>query len=284
MSQQIVEKATGMRADLHMHSWASDGDVSPTEVVRTAVAARLDVIAITDHDIASGIAEGLQEAEHHPVTVIPGIEISSMWDGRELHILGYWIDPQSAPILEHQTMAVQRRSLRMEAMIERLGALGLEVTMADVRAAAGPSVMALGRPHLARAMHARGHTRFYAEAFNRYIGDSGPAYVTEGFPTPAEAIDTIHRAGGVAVWAHPAPLWFLEGIPLLQGWGLDGVECFRPGMDEVDVRLFEEETRTRGLFPSGGSDWHGPKRSTLGDFAVDSERVAELLRLGGAGG
>ncbi len=264
-----------------MHSWASDGDVSPEEVVRTAVAARLDVIAITDHDIASGVNAALREAEQHPITVIPGIEISSMWEGRELHILGYWIDPESAPIQEHQTMAVQRRTTRMVAMIERLAGLGLEVSMDDVRAAAGPSVMALGRPHLARAMHARGHTRFYSEAFNRYIGDAGPAYVAEGFPEPAEAIDTIHRAGGVAVWAHPPPLWFLDGMQLLPGWGLDGVECFRPGMEEADVRLFEEETRARGLLLSGGSDWHGPQRSTMGDFAVDGARIAPLLEIGG---
>ena len=264
-----------------MHSWASDGDVSPAEVVRTAVAAKLDIIAVTDHDIAAGVPEALSEAENHPIRVVPGIEISSMWEGRELHILGYWIDPLAAPILEHQTMAVRRRETRMEAMIERLGGLGLEVSMEDVRAAAGPSVMVLGRPHLARAMHARGHTRFYSEAFNKYIGDSGPAYVAEGFPEPAAAIDTIHRAGGVAVWAHPAPAWFLEGIPLLHDWGLDGVECFRPGMEESDVRLFEKEALARGLMPSGGSDWHGPQRSTMGEFAVDATRIARLLEIGG---
>lgn len=264
-----------------MHSWASDGDVSPTEVVRIAAAARLDVIAVTDHDVASGVEEARAEAGNHPVTVIPGIEMSTMWEGRELHILGYWIDPLSPPILEHQGRAVTRRSVRMEAMIGRLHDLGLEVTMADVEAAAGPSVKALGRPHLARALFNRGYTRFYAEAFNRYIGDLGPAYVAEGFPLPADAIDTIHRAGGVAVWAHPAPTWFLDGIGLLQQWGIDGVECYRPGMFDSDVQLFEQETKARGLFPTGGSDWHGPQRSKMGDFAVDGGRISEILRIGG---
>lgn len=264
-----------------MHSWASDGDVSPTEVVRIAAAARLDVIAVTDHDIASGVQEACLEAANHSVTVVPGIEISSMWEGRELHILGYWIDPFSPPILEHQELAVRRRSVRMEAMIERLRGLGLEVSMNDVELAAGPSVKALGRPHLARALFNRGHTRYYADAFNRYIGDLGPAYVAEGFPLPADAIDTIHRAGGVAVWAHPAPAWFREGIPLLQEWGIDGVECYRPGMLEADVHLFERETHARGLLPTGGSDWHGPQRSKMGDFAVDGARIREVLRIGG---
>src|SRR5690606_292478 len=126
----------------------------------------------------------------------------------ELHILGYFIDPGSEPILRHQTAAGRRRRLRMEAMIAKLGELGVEVTMEDVQRAAGPSARTLGRPHLARALHARGHTRYYSEAFSHYIGDAGPAYVAEGFPMPEEAIRTIHAAGGLAVWAHPSPAWF----------------------------------------------------------------------------
>lgn len=264
-----------------MHSWASDGDVSPADVVRTAAAARLDIISLTDHDIAAGVQEAVAESMHHAVTVVPGIEISSMWETRELHILGYWIDPESVPIQEHQRLSVLRRWVRMESMIDRLRGMGIQLTMGDVQDAAGPSVKALGRPHLARALFNGGFTRFYADAFNRYIGDSGPAYVAEGFPSPAEAIDTIHRAGGVAVWAHPSPPWFVEGIELLEGWGIDGIECYRPGMLESDVQLFEQETRHRGLFPTGGSDWHGPQRSRMGDFAVDGARISEVLKIGG---
>src|SRR5690606_26037388 len=143
----------------------------------------------------------------------------------ELHILGYWIDPFSPPILQHQERSVRRRADRMMAMVERLQKLGVAIAFSDVEEAAGPSVRALGRPHLARALYAGGHTRFYGEAFTRFIGDGGPAFVAEGFPLPRDAIASIHDAGGVAVWAHPPLHWFEEGLDLLADWGLDGVEC-----------------------------------------------------------
>ena len=272
-----------MKVDLHLHTWVSDGDVAPAEVARLATAAGLDIIAITDHDTAAGVEEAVRAAQELPLTVVPGIEISTMWESHELHILGYWIDPKSDSILRHQTQAILRRSVRMEAMVDRLQHLGIDVTMADVQLAAGPTVQTLGRPHLARAIHARGHTRYYAEAFVRYIGDGGPAYVAEGFPHPKEAIDTIHAAGGVAVWAHPSPEWFLEGVGLLAEWGIDGIECFRPGMEPATVESFEREARARGLFPTGGSDWHGPQRFTLGEFSLYSARIGELLAIGGVG-
>jgi predicted metal-dependent phosphoesterase TrpH len=250
-------------------------------VVKLAAAAGVDVIGITDHDTAAGVEEALAAAEGTGVTVIPGIEISTMWTEYELHILGYWIDPRAESILKHQDRGALRRLVRMKAMVDRLQGMGIDITMDDVEAAAGPTVKTLGRPHLARALHKAGHTRYYGEAFVRYIGDSGPAYVSEGFPTPADAISWIHSAGGVAVWAHPPITWFQEGIELLAEWGIDGVECYRPGLLPADIACFERETRARGLFPTGGSDWHGPKRFTLGDFVLSGDRVAEILSIGG---
>lgn len=270
-----------MRVDLHLHSWVSDGDVSPTEVVRLAAAARLDVISLTDHDTAAGVEEAMAEAERHRLSVVPGIEISSRWGEHELHILGYWIDPASEPILEHQRRAGQRRTTRMHSMIELLAGMGVEVSMEDVQTAAGQGSRTLGRPHLARALFARGHTRYYSEAFTRFIGDGGPAHVAEGFPDPEYAIAAIHSAGGAAVWAHPQLDWFEEGIELLTGWGLDGVECYRPGADPADVLRLESITRARSLLPTGGSDWHGPQRSALGGFTVSGDRVAGVLSFGG---
>jgi len=270
-----------MRVDLHVHTWISDGDVSPSDVVRLASAGGLGAVAITDHDTVGGVREALSAAATLPIDVIPGIEISTRWDAHELHILGYWIDPQAPTILEHQERAVRRRFDRMEAMLDRLRALGVPISLADVELAAGPSVHSLGRPHLARALQARGHTRFYGEAFVRYIGDNGPAFVGTGFPPPAEAIASIKAAGGVAVWAHPPLGWFTEGLPRMVEWGIDGVECYRPGVDPGDLSMLEEGTRAFGLIPTGGSDWHGPHRAALGDFAVQGHRVRQLLALGG---
>lgn len=270
-----------MRVDLHLHTWVSDGDLSPAELVRLAIQAGLDVIAITDHDTAAGVAEAQMAAAATPLVVIPGIEISTRTGDHELHILGYWIDPECDSILRHQEHATRRRSTRMVAMVERLRGMGIEISFEDVEAAAGPSTRTLGRPHLARALHARGVTRFYGEAFIRFIGDAGPAYVAEGFPPPRQAIETIHAAGGVAVWAHP-PLHSVSSLlPELAAAGIDGVECYRPGMEAADVAMLEQATRAHGLFPTGGSDWHGPRRTMIGDFGLHALRVQEVLARGG---
>lgn len=273
-----------MRVDLHLHTWVSDGDISPAEVVRLARQARLDVIAITDHDTAAGVGEALDESAGDGIRVLPGIEISTRWDDQELHVLGYWIDPWADAILEHQRSATERRSIRMEAMVARLQAMGIGITFADVETAAGPSVRTLGRPHLARALHTRGYTRFYGEAFIRYIGDAGPAFVAEGFPLPHDAIRIIHAAGGVAVLAHPPLQWIPDAVRSLAELGLDGLECYRPGLDPSDVAMLERLARAHGLLTTGGSDWHGPRRTVLGDFAVPAEKVEDLLAAGSGWG
>ncbi len=270
-----------MRVDLHLHTWVSDGDLSPAQVVEAAINARLDVISITDHDTAAGVAEALERAVDEPIEVVPGIEVSCRNEETEFHILGYWIDPTAQSILDHQATAATRRSTRMVAMIERLQGLGIGITYEDVQAAAGPTVRALGRPHLARALHAGRHTRFYGEAFVRFIGDSGPAFVAEGFPTPREATDVIHAAGGQAVWAHPPLAEFDRYLPELVVAGLDGIECFRPGAEWADTTELEAAAAAHGLLTTGGSDWHGPARFRLGDFAVEGSRVRELLAFGG---
>ena len=273
-----------LRVDLHLHSWVSDGELSPAEVVRQAARAGLGVIAVTDHDTAQGVVEAREEGERAGVEVIPGIEISTRVGEHELHILGYGIDPSAPSIVEHQTRAVRRRADRMQTMVERLQGLGLEISMADVEVAAGEGTKALGRPHLARALFARGHTRYYSEAFVRFIGDGGPAFVAEGFPSPADAVDAIHSAGGRAVWAHPPLDWFAEGLPGLVQSGLDGVECYRPGTGPTDVAILESGARSYDLFVTGGSDWHGPHRGPIGEFWVDGERLANALELFGGRG
>lgn len=269
------------RVDLHLHSHVSDGHLSPSQLVRTAAAAGLGAIALTDHDTAAGVEEAVEAARGTAVRVIPGIEISTRWQEHEFHILGYWIDPRAPSILHHQEHALRRRALRMEKMVQRLNEMGVPVTFEQVVAAAGPEAHALGRPHLARALLDGGHTRFHGEAFSRYIGDGGPAFIAENFPLPREAIDAIHAAGGLAVWAHPPLDLFTSVLPHFVGWGIDGVECFRPNLTGADMQLLEHTARAHGLLVTGGSDWHGPHRSALGDFALRAEEVAPLLAHGG---
>jgi 3',5'-nucleoside bisphosphate phosphatase len=272
-----------MRVDLHLHSHVSDGHFSPAELVRAAIAGRLDLIALTDHDTAAGVAAAMREAEGTPLQVVPGIEVSTRWQGGEPHVLGYWIDPASPPILEHQAASVRRRVERMRRMVEKLRELGIPITYEEVTRAAGPA-RSIGRPHLARALVAAGHIRTFGEAFERYISDAGPAFVSQDFPSPEAAIAMIHAAGGVAVWAHPPLDAFAEQVHHFKAWGIDGIECFRPHLDPAAVATLEATARDLGLFPTGGSDWHGAHRSALGDFAVAGSQVPELLAAGGAFG
>jgi 3',5'-nucleoside bisphosphate phosphatase len=272
------------RIDLHLHSHVSDGHLAPAELVRTAAAAGLHVIALTDHDTAGGVAEARDAASALPgpgVRVIPGIEVSSRWEEHEFHVLGYWIDPSHTAILGHQEQALARRTRRMEKMVLRLQELGIPIRFEEVLEAAGPEAHALGRPHLARALFAAGHTRFHGEAFNLWIGDRGPAFIAEDFPTPQEAIERIHAAGGLAVWAHPPLDLFVEVLPRFRDWGLDGVECYRPNLTGAEVQLLEHTARGAGLLTTGGSDWHGPHRAGLGDFHLRAHDAAGLLAHGG---
>ena len=265
------------RIDLHIHTHASDGHYSPTQVVQMAVTGRLDVIAVTDHDTVAGVDEALAAAAQLPVRVVPAIEMSTREDQHEIHLLGYFIDHHAPSIVRHQEDAVERRAERMRQMVVNLNGLGIQVDYADVVRAAGPESSTIGRPHLARALLERGQTRYYGEAFERYIGDQGPAFVRSDFPSVRDAIAAVHAAGGVAVWAHPDVSVFDQYVRAFADWGLDGIECYRPNTPPVESHLFESAAQTLGLVCTGGSDWHGSHRGPLGDFAVKYSDVAEFL-------
>ncbi len=271
-----------MKLDLHVHSYASDGQLSPAAVAEAAVAGGLDVIALTDHDTAVGVQEAQDAAREMGLRVIAGIEVSTRLDDEEIHILGYFVDPDSPAIRSHQDAAHERRQDRMRRMVGKLQNLGMEIEYEDVVQAAGPETQSLGRPHLARALLAGGHTRYYGEAFARYIGNDGLAIVETDFPAVREAISTIHSAGGVAVWAHPPIELFDREIRRFAEWGLDGVECFRPNTPPTESLFLETAARELGLFPTGGSDWHAPYRARLGEFYLSELDVRELLDAGDA--
>lgn len=274
-----MASTTANKIDLHLHTTASDGFIAPEELVRAAAAAALDVIAITDHDTAAGVREA--PAAWGQCRVVPGMEVSSTFQGVDLHILGYYIDPAHPAILGHEQSAVRRRDERMREMIGKLEALGKPVRYEDVIDAAGGEDAILGRPHLARALVSRGHVPNVPEAFNRYLGDGGPAFAPVDLLTPEQAIDMIHAAGGVAVWAHPPLDVFEAEIRRLAEAGLDGVECFRPKSTPIDMQLLEGYADELGLLTTGGSDWHGRGPVRVGDFFVRREEIRKFLEIGG---
>jgi predicted metal-dependent phosphoesterase TrpH len=265
-----------VRIDLHLHSTASDGSLPPRELVCAARSGGLHVIALTDHDTTVGVPEAVSAAES-TIQVIPGIEISSHHAGADLHVLGYFVDPLHPAILAYAERAVSERSERMRAMLGRLASLGIGVAWEEVEAAAGPGSRVVGRPHLARALVQGGFASSFSDAFERWIGDAGPAYLPTELITPADAIELVHAVGGLAVWAHPRPDVLERDLRRLERWGLDGVECIRPRADAAESLRMERLARELGLVVTGGSDWHGPWHGRLGAFSVSEDEVGEFL-------
>lgn len=270
-----------MRADLHIHTTCSDGSETPTEVVHRAVAGSLDLVSVTDHDSADGVAEARAAAEGTPVEVISGTELSSSLDGRELHILGYGLDPEAAGIRAHAERAWTRRRDRMQAILDRLNEqLGADITLEEVREAAPANDPMIGRPHLARVLVNRELARDVPDAFDRFIADHHPAYVPTQLGEPADAIAVIREAGGVAVWAHPPSDLLEDLLERLVDEGLQGLEAYRPGWSRRRTRRVEEHAQAFDLVLTGGSDWHNPDRGgRLGDFWVTTARIQRFLHL-----
>lgn len=271
-----------MRLDLHVHTTASDGAWSPEAVVRGAAKGGLDVIAIADHDTTAGVAEAAIVAREVQVHVVTALEVSSSHRGRDVHVLGYFVDPDAPAIREHSALAQSRREERMREMLSRLRARGIDVGFSSVEDAAGPERVVLGRPHLARALVVAGQASSVQDAFDRLIGDEAPAFVPVDLLTPVEAVEVVIGGGGIPIWAHPPGDLVDALLPVMIAAGLRGLEVYRPRGPRSDVLRNEGICRSAGLLMSGGSDWHSPDRGTaLGDFYVTADEVGELLRAGG---
>jgi predicted metal-dependent phosphoesterase TrpH len=251
-----------MRADLHVHSNASDGTDPPAEVMRRAALAGLDAVALTDHDTVAGHAQARQ-ALPGPLILVPGMELSCRLDdpargSRSLHLLAYLFDPDHPELATETRRIRDDRVLRARAMVDRLIGLGVPISWDDVAAVAGTAVV--GRPHIARAMAASGAIASPEQAFTPdWIADGGRAYVGRYALDPVRAIALVRSAGGAAVLAHPranrALLVDDAQIADLATAGLAGVEVFHP--DQPDPASLLGLTRDLGLIATGGSDDHG---------------------------
>lgn len=240
--------------DLHIHTNHSDGRQSPEEVIDMALELNLKAVALTDHDALSGIAPAVNYARGKPIEVVPAIELSTAVTDDDIHILGYFIDPE-----HEQLIATIRRfcSIRLErgqAMVDRLAALGMPIDYSEIIALAGTAP--IGRPHVADAMVRHGYVESYDQAFQQYLGLGGPVYVPKAKLRPAEAIELIHESGGVAVMAHPGLTGEDELIPDMVAAGLDGLEIFHPTHNRVDRKRYRRLAETYRLVCTGGSDAH----------------------------
>jgi predicted metal-dependent phosphoesterase TrpH len=271
-----------MKFDLHLHSTASDGRLSPEDVVRTAAKLGLAIISITDHDSVDGIAPALKVAENHPpLRVIPGVECSTDVPRGEVHVLGYFIDYTNPELVIKLAAFRNSRKVRAQKMIDKLAAMGVSIEWNRVEDIAGAG--SVGRPHIAQAMLEKGYVPSLKEAFNRYIGREAPAYVEREKMTPEEVVQLITRVGGLAVLAHPADIDDLEHlIPRLQRVGLVGIEVYYNNYPLRTTQYLASLAHKHALVATGGSDFHGMDNATetpIGGVAIPREGVERLFAL-----
>jgi 3',5'-nucleoside bisphosphate phosphatase len=274
------------QVDLHCHTTASDGLVSPAALVARAARLGLKIVAITDHDSTDGVAEALQAGKSHGVEVIAGVEINSDVPGAEVHILGFFVDHKDTALSESLRRLRDGRQGRARKMAELLTTMGAPVRFERILELAGEG--AVCRPHVARALLEAGHVATFEEAFEKFIGRNRPAYVERLKLTPADACGLIRRAGGLPVLAHPV---FFEsfgrmksaidldrGLAELKASGLAGIEVYYPGYDVLAIEYLLGLARVHGLLVTGGSDFHGvrPNEPDLGGVYVPSKAARRL--------
>jgi predicted metal-dependent phosphoesterase TrpH len=274
------------RIDLHLHTTHSDGSYSPAEVLEFAKAAGVSALAITDHDIVSGLPEAMEAGSRLGIEVIPGVEISSRYANSELHILGYGIDWRQPRLDERLQSLRESRHQRNPRIIERLNELGLDVTYEEVRELAGTE--SVGRPHIARVLMNKKVVASAKEAFDRYLAEGRPAFVPRELPEPTEAVAWIREAGGIAVLAHPT--WVKESVEglgrlveRLKADGLGGLEVYYSTHSAKQTGEYRSLAKRLDLLVTGGSDFHGVTKPDIsvgtgrGDLTV-SEALLEPLK------
>lgn len=266
--------------DLHTHSVRSDGTTTPTENVELAVAAGLSGVALTDHDTTDGWEEAASACRATGLRFVPGVELSTELGGRSVHLLGYFVDPAYPPLVEECDRLRNERVRRAEAIVAKLNAMGINVTIGAVTArAAGAPV---GRPHIAAAMVAAGAIEDTEAAYCGFIEDGGPAYVPKHALAPEDGVALIRAAGGVAVLAHPgistrdAPV-DLALLDRLTARGLAGVEADHAAHDDEARIFWRAAAAARNLYVTGSSDFHGARKDTLIGAGTTSVAVVDAL-------
>ena len=262
-----AEAGRSAHVDLHTHSTASDGILPPATVVQAAKECGLAALALTDHDTIEGIPAAREAADAAGIRLIAGVELSAFHDGHEVHLLALHLTHLDAL----QRRLTELRSLRhgrAERIVEKLNSQGIELTVGEVLDQAKGG--AVGRPHIARAMIARGAVGDFRDAFARYLGAGGSAFIPKDKLSIEDAISIAHEAGAIAIWAHPGDAGRRERLEPLVAAGLDGVEVRHPSHSSEDAKRLKALADFFRLVPSGGSDWHG---------ATDGSRKLGMMKV-----
>ena len=270
------------QVDLHVHTTVSDGKYSPEEIINKAAALGLTTVALADHDSVDGIVPALEAARAFPrLKVIPCVEISTDMPAGQAHVLGYLIDYQSDELRSALERFRSSRERRARGMINKLGDMGIDIDWQRVQEIAGEG--SIGRPHIARAMLEKGYIATFVEAFNRYIGHNGPAYVERDKMKPVEAVELIMRVRGLPVLAHPFTVANPEATIIeLKAAGMVGIEAYYNNYTADEIGKLVSLADRYGLIATGGSDYHGLDDSSetmLGGVDVPVEAAERLIAL-----
>lgn len=263
-------------ADLHLHTFYSDGTYTPQELVNKASEVGLSAIAVTDHDTVEAIDPVSQCAAKKNIEVIPAIELTAEYEGQEVHILGYFIDYKSIELLKKLDFLRDNRRKRMHKMVGKLNKMNVNITAEDVFKFASEAIV--GRLHLARALVAGGHCVSIYEAFYKYIGENAPAYVCGFRFSPKEAIKLIRDNKGIAVLAHPYTMRKDNLISLFVTDGIQGLEVYYPEYSNTITEHYRDLADKYGLLLTGGSDCHGKAKPEIqiGSIKIPIELVEKL--------
>ena len=264
-------------ADLHIHTYYSDSTASPLEVIEQAHHCGLGCIAITDHDTIDGIKPTIEAAKKFDIEVIPGIELSTDFHGKDIHVLGYFFDYENEGLIDYLISIQNSRVERMEKMIKKLQTLGIsDITLEEVCALVKSK--SVGRPHLAAVLMNKGKVSSIRQAFDRYLAEGATAYVPKFKQTPHEAIAFIRKIGGIAVLAHPMATQVDELIAGFVESGLGGLEVYYPNASEQTIQFYYRLAKKYQLAITGGSDAHGEakKNTCIGKVKIPYSLIENL--------
>lgn len=264
-----------LKADLHLHTFYSDGKLSPEELILKAKLNGIDTLAVTDHDSVEGVEEAIHYGKLNDIEIIPGVELSSEYKGQEVHVLGYFMNYKEPRFLDYLASFRVKRLSRAKKIVERLNSMNIKITIEDVLSKALGNA-SIGRPHIAFALMAANVVSNYNEAFFKYIGDNKPAYVKKPNIGTAEAVKLITETGGLSFIAHPGKTIRDNLIIELIEHGVDGIEIIHPSHTRDDIGYFLDVTGQYFLLESGGSDFHGGRMNDdtiLGNYYIPVSKV-----------
>lgn len=276
LCQNLARQPHFGRADLHVHTTFSDGLYRPEEIIDLARRCGLGAVAITDHDTLAGVEPTRQAAQGTTIEVISGVEITTEYQGRELHLLGYFVDPNHPELAQALAWVRQQRAERFARMVEGLRAAGVRISWEPEKDRLGPE--SLGRRYLAELLVREGRVGSVREAFSRYLGDNGRFGFAKRRLPVADALNLIRNAGGVSSWAHPGSRCSWAQLGELSRLGLQAIEVAYPSVKASWQRQLRHWAGQLGLAVTGGSDCHGPGKNTLGSCGVTADELEAIKK------